>query len=101
MINLLIWNKCAISDSNYFKEKKKRKEKKSKGKQKTFTPCKTAKNLPAQLKMSCNEIAFWNAVKYWLNAVIISYSRFRLNLHSIVAWMSKNYLLKTCAISDI
>ena len=37
----------------------------------------------------------------WLYVIIMSRMCFRMNLHSIVAWMLKNSLVETGAISDI
>ena len=37
----------------------------------------------------------------WLYVIIMSRKGLRVNLHSIVAWMSKNSLLKTGAISEV
>ena len=37
----------------------------------------------------------------WLYVLIMSRTRYRVNLHPIVAWMSKNSLLETDAISKI
>ena len=37
----------------------------------------------------------------WLYAIIISHTRFRVNLHSIVSKMSRIYLLETDAISEV
>ena len=43
----------------------------------------------------------WNICWNWLYVVIMSHTCFRVNLHSIVAWMSKNPLLKTGGISEV
>ena len=37
----------------------------------------------------------------WLYVLIMSRTRFRVNPHSIVAWMSSNSLLETGAISEV
>ena len=37
----------------------------------------------------------------WLYVLVISRTRFRVNLHSTVAWMSRNSLLETLAISEV
>ena len=37
----------------------------------------------------------------WLFVIIMSRTRFRVNLHSIVAWMSRNSFLETGAISEV
>ena len=36
-----------------------------------------------------------------LYVLIISHARFRVNLHSAVAWMSRNSVIKTDAISEV
>ena len=42
------------------------------------------------------------AVRYiWLHVIIMPHTRFRVNLHSIVAWISGNSLLETSAISEV
>ena len=43
-------------------------------------------------------LQLWQA---WLNVLIMSRTRSRVNLHSIVAWMSKKSLLKTGALSEV
>ena len=37
----------------------------------------------------------------WLSVLIMSHTCFRVNPHSIVAWMSRNSLLETGAISEV
>ena len=37
----------------------------------------------------------------WLYVIIMSLTRFRVNLHSMVAWISKNSLLETGAIPEV
>ena len=37
----------------------------------------------------------------WLYVIIMSRTRFRVNPHSIVAWMSRNSLLKAGARSEV
>ena len=37
----------------------------------------------------------------WLYVIIMLHTRFRVNLHSIVAWMSRHSLLETGAISEV
>ena len=37
----------------------------------------------------------------WLCVLIMSHMHFRVNLHSVVAWMPRNSLLETCAISEV
>ena len=37
----------------------------------------------------------------WLYVLIMSHTRFRVNLHSIVTWMLRNSLLETGGISEI
>ena len=37
----------------------------------------------------------------WLYVLIMSRARFRVNPHSLVAWMSRNYLLKAVAKSEV
>ena len=41
------------------------------------------------------------AYRKWLYIIIMSRTRFRVNLYSIVAWMSRNSLLKTDAKSEV
>ena len=38
---------------------------------------------------------------FWLYVIIMSRTRFRVNLHSIVAWMSRKSLLETGAIFEV
>ena len=42
-----------------------------------------------------------NTSKSRLFVFIVSYTYFRVNLHSIVAWMSRNSLLETGTISEV
>ena len=37
----------------------------------------------------------------WLYVLIMSRTRFRVNLHSLVAWMSRNFLLERGTISEV
>ena len=43
---------------------------------------------------------FYQKVVIWLDAIIMSRTRFRVNLHSIVVRMSRNSLLEASAISE-
>ena len=47
-----------------------------------------------------NEKGYWSE-SYWLYVLIMSRTRFRVNPHSIVAWMSRNSLLETAAKSEV
>ena len=38
---------------------------------------------------------------FWLYVLIMSRTHFRVNLHSIVAWMSRNSLFETGAITEV
>ena len=49
----------------------------------------------------CHEIRSLKLSEVWLYVLVMSRMRFRVNLHSIVAWMSRNSLLETGAISEI
>ena len=40
-------------------------------------------------------------IGYWLYVLIMSRTRFRVNQDSLVAWMSRNYLLETDAKSEV
>ena len=42
-----------------------------------------------------------NRYQEWLYVLIMSLTRFRVNLHSIFAWMPRYSLLETCAISEV
>ena len=48
-------------------------------------------------------VLFWSSNKIcnWLYVLIMSCTCFRVNLHSIFAWMSRNSLLETGAISEV
>ena len=41
------------------------------------------------------------SISFSLYVIIMSRTRFRVNLHSIVAWMSRNSSLETSAISEV
>ena len=43
----------------------------------------------------------WKRARAWLYVLIMSCTRFRVNPHSIVAWMSRNSLLKIGAKSEV
>ena len=43
---------------------------------------------------------YLSARRIWLDAIIMSRTRFRVNLHSMVAWMWRKSLLETGAISE-
>ena len=45
--------------------------------------------------------AFCKDRKFWLYVIIMSRTRFRVNLHHIVAWMPRNLLLETGAIFEV
>ena len=44
---------------------------------------------------------YFKNISIWLNVLIMSFTRFRVNLHSIVTWISRISLLETCAISKV
>ena len=46
----------------------------------------------------CNS---WKHMQHWLYVLIMSCMHFRVNPHSIVAWMSRNSLLKTGVKSEV
>ena len=65
-------------------------------KKKDKSLCKNVKTTPFMetLKWLDNE-------NHWLSVLIMSRTRFRVNPHSIIAWISRNSLLKTGAISEV
>ena len=50
------------------------------------------------IELFCEYLSVWCI---WLYVIIMSRTRFRVNLHSTVAWMSRQSLIETGAISGI
>ena len=46
-------------------------------------------------------ISLLNQVKVWVYVLVMSRTHFRVNTHSIFAWMSRNPLLETGAVSRL
>ena len=49
---------------------------------------------------SLSLLRIWNRGSEWLYVLVMSRTRLRVNAHSIVVWMSRNFLLEACAKSQ-
>ena len=50
------------------------------------------------IELYCEYLSVWYI---WLCVLLMSHTRFRVNLHSVDVWMSRNTLLETGAISKV
>ena len=49
-------------------------------------------------ELCCEYLSVWCI---WLCVINMSHTRFRVNLHSVIVWMSKSSLLETFVISEV
>ena len=54
--------------------------------------------LAQMIELCCECLSVWCI---WLCVLLMSHTRFRVNLHSVDVWMSRNSLLETGAISKV
>ena len=102
-INAVALSITQSSHINYFRRERRQKTQTKKNLQEKQhsqykkNPCQIGQ-IGQMIKLSCEYLSVrW----IWLYVLVMSRARFRVNPQSIVAWMSRNFLLETGANSEV